>query len=254
MATPAKMNFSTALKSAPFQDRLKQAIPDPKKRNKFQTAVITAVANNPQMRDCTPQSIFSAALIGGELDLTPSPQMGQYYLVKYGDKATFMLGYRGMLQLALRSGQYRRLNVLTVKEGELVSWNPLTEEIELNVVTDPVLREQLAPAGYVASFEYVNGFRKTIYWTQAQMEAHAQKYSRDYQRNGKDSAFWGQNFEAMAHKTMLRQLISKWGVMSTELQTAIEADVEVPVEQPAQAPEPVQAEVVEAQAVSIDDL
>lgn len=161
---------------------------------------------------------------------------------------------RGLLQLALRSGQYKRLNVLTVKQGELLRFDPLTEEIELNIVPDPAVREQLPPIGYVAMFEYINGFRKTIYWTQEQMEAHAKRYSRDYQRNGKDSAFWGQNFESMAHKTMLRQLISKWGVLSTELQTAIEADVEIPVEQPAPTPDPVQAEVVEAQTVSIDDL
>lgn len=259
-AIAKKMTFSTAIQGKSYQEKIQQAIPDAKGRQRFQAAVIAAVANNPALQECQPASILSAALLGESLGLSPSPQLGQYYMVPYGQKASFQLGYRGMLQLALRSGYYKRLNVLTVKEGELIRFDPLTEDIELRICPDPAEREALEPVGYVAMFEYTNGFRKTIYWSKARMDAHRKRYSRS-------GSVWKDNYEAMAHKTMLRQLISKWGVMSAEMQTALEAE---PMEEPMQEVEPdpvpevqpVEVQVVEPEApadeaeetVSFDDL
>ena len=125
--------------------------------------------------------------------------------------------------MALRSGYYKRLNVMAVKQGELVTWNPLTEEITLNLMDDELARENAPSVGYVASFEYLNGFSKTIYWSREKMEAHALRYSKGYAAK-KGYTFWEKDFDAMAYKTMLRQLISKWGVMSIDLQSAFEAD------------------------------
>lgn len=198
---------------------------------RFISSIVSAVNNNPQLSECTNQSILSGALLGESLNLSPSPQLGQYYLVPFNDKnqgkvAQFQLGYKGYIQLAIRSGQYKKLNVLAIKEGELVKFDPLNEEIEVNLIENEEERENAETTGYYAFFEYVNGFRKAIYWSRAKMEAHALKYSAGY-RAKKGYTFWEKDFDGMAYKTMLRQLISKWGIMSIDMQTAIDADMSV---------------------------
>ncbi len=199
---------------------------------RFISAIVSAVNNNPQLQECTNQSILSGALLGESLKLSPSPQLGQYYLVPYDDKkagvkqAQFQMGYKGYIQLAIRSGQYKKLNVLAIKEGELVRFDPLNEEIEVNLIEDEEVRENAPTIGYYAMFEYVNGFRKAIYWSKKKMEAHALKFSAGY-RAKKGFTFWEKDFDAMAYKTMLRQLISKWGIMSIEMASAIDADMAV---------------------------
>ena len=200
---------------------------------KFISAVVSAVNNNPALQECTNQSILAAALLGESLKLSPSPQLGQYYMVPFNDKnkgkvAQFQLGYKGYIQLAIRSGQYKKLNVLAIKEGELIRFNPLEEEIEVSLIEDEEAREQAPTIGYYAMFEYTNGFKKAMYWSKAKMEAHALKYSKGYasdKRNGSSWTFWSKDFDGMAYKTMLRQLISKWGIMSIEMQTAIDKDM-----------------------------
>jgi recombination protein RecT len=137
--------------------------------------------------------------------------------------ATFQIGYKGYIQLAIRSGQYRKINVLAVKEGELVKFDALNEEIEVNLIEEEEKREETKTVGYYAMFEYVNGFRKAIYWSKKKMESHALKYSKGYAAK-KGYTFWEKDFDGMAYKTMLRQLISKWGVMSVEMERAIEKD------------------------------
>lgn len=202
-----------------------------KNGQRFISAVVSAVNNNPALQECTNQSILSGALLGESLQLSPSPQLGQYYLVPFNDRnkgkvAQFQLGYKGYIQLAIRSGQYKKLNVLAIKEGELVKFDPLNEEIEVRLIEDEEEREKAATTGYYAMFEYVNGFRKAIYWSKAKMEAHALKYSKGYQAK-KGYTFWEKDFDGMAYKTMLRQLISKWGIMSIDMISAIDADMAV---------------------------
>ena len=200
--------------------------------DKFVTAIVSAANANPAIKDCTNQSIMAAALLGHSLKLSPSPQLGYYYLVPFNDKeagkvAQFQLGYKGYIQLALRSGQYKKLNVLAIKEGELEYFDPLNEEIKVNLMIDKWDERENAPTvGYYAMFELVNGFRKAIYWSKGQMENHAITYSPGYKVK-KGYTFWEKNFDAMAYKTMLRQLISKWGVMSVEMQTAFDSDMAV---------------------------
>lgn len=202
---------------------------------RFISAIVSAVTNNPTLQECSNQSILSGALLGESLNLSPSPQLGQYYLVPFNDKekgkvAQFQLGYKGYIQLAIRSGQYKKLNVLAIKEGELVRYDPLNEEIEVRLIEDEEIRESAVTVGYYAMFEYVNGFRKTMYWSKARMEAHAVKYSQGYaadKRKGTAWTFWSKDFDGMAYKTMLRQLISKWGIMSIDLISAIDADMAV---------------------------
>lgn len=198
---------------------------------RFISSIVSAVNANPALQECTNQSILSGALLGESLKLSPSPQLGHYYLVPFNDKnqgkvAQFQLGYKGYIQLAVRSGQYKKLNVLAIKEGELVRFDPLNEEIEVNLIDDEEARENAPTIGYYAMFEYTNGFKKAIYWSRAKMEAHAEKYSAGY-RAKKGFTFWEKDFDSMAFKTMLRQLISKWGIMSIDLISAMDSDMAV---------------------------
>lgn len=202
-----------------------------KNGTRFISSVVSAVNNNPALQECTNQSILSGALLGESLNLSPSPQLGQYYLVPFNDKnkgkvAQFQLGYKGYIQLAIRSGQYKKLNVLAIKEGELINFDPLNEEIEVKLIADEEAREQAPTIGYYAMFEYVNGFRKALYWSKSKMEAHALKYSMGY-RAKKGYTFWEKDFDGMAYKTMLRQLISKWGIMSIDMISAFDADMAI---------------------------
>lgn len=223
--------FSAAISTPGYQKLINNTLKDPNKAQRFIASITSAVAINPVLQECDPKTILSGALLGESLGLSPSPQLGQYYLVPFNNTkkgckdAQFQLGYKGYVQLALRSGQYKRLNVIAVKAGELVKFDPLTEEIVLNLIEDDQQREKTPSVGYLATFEYLNGFTKTLYWSREKMEAHALRYSKGYSAK-KGYTFWEKDFDAMAFKTMLRQLISKWGIMSIDMQKAFEADVE----------------------------
>ena len=203
-----------------------------KNGDRFIASIVSAVQVNSDLQECTNPSILSAALLGESLKLSPSPQLGQYYMVPFRNnkkgckEAQFQLGYKGYIQLAIRSGQYKKLNVLAIKDGELARFDPLNEEIEVNLIDDEEVREEAKTIGYYAMFEYTNGFRKAMYWSKKKMEAHALKYSKGYAAK-KGYTFWEKDFDGMAYKTMLRQLISKWGIMSIDMQNAMESDMAV---------------------------
>ena len=226
-----KQTFSAFLATDAMKKKINEMVGG-KDGQQFVTAIISAVSTNPQLAECENSSIVSAALLGQALKLSPSPQLGQYYIVPFNNSergckvAQFQLGYKGYIQLAIRSGQYKKINVLAIKEGEVIEYDPLNEEIKVNLIEDEELREQAETIGYYAMFEYMNGFRKTIYWTKQKMEAHALKYSKGYKAK-KGYTFWEKDFDGMAYKTMLRQLISKWGIMSVDMQTAMEKDMAV---------------------------
>lgn len=222
--------FSALISTKGYQSLINNTLKDPKRAQRFVASITSAVATNPALQECDPATILSGALLGESLGLSPSPQLGQYYLVPFNNTkkgckdAQFQLGYKGYVQLALRSGYYKHLNVLSVKEGELTHWDPISEEITLDLIPDETAREKAPTVGYVAMFEYLNGFRKTIYWSREKMENHAIRYSKGYAAK-KGYTFWEKDFDAMAYKTMLRQLISKWGIMSIDLQAAFEQDI-----------------------------
>jgi recombination protein RecT len=244
-----KKTFSAFL----TQDAIKHQINDivgGKDGQRFITAILSAVSINPILAECEHGSILSAALLGESLKLSPSPQLGQYYLVPFNKKgkngepdtkvAQFQLGYKGYIQLAIRSGYYKKLNVLAIKENELVRFDPLNEEIEVNLIADEIERDNAKTIGYYAMFEYQNGFKKSIYWSKEKMLKHANTYSSAFNSDTykkiqdgkiaetdmwKYSSFWYKDFDGMAYKTMLRQLISKWGIMSIEMQQAFESDM-----------------------------
>lgn len=228
-----KQTFSAFLATDAMKKKINEMVGG-EKGQQFVTSIISAVSTNPQLAECENSSIVSAALLGQALNLSPSPQLGQYYMVPFNDNkrgckvAQFQIGYKGYIQLAIRSGQYKKLNVLAIKEGELKKYNPLDEEIEVELIENEAEREKAPTIGYYAMFEYLNGFRKTLYWSKEKMEAHANQYSMGYKAK-KGYTFWEKDFDGMAYKTMLRQLISKWGIMSVDLtiQKALESDMAV---------------------------
>lgn len=240
-----KPKFSVAINTPGYQKLINNTLGDPDRAKRFVAAITSAVAVNPQLQDCEAHTILAGALLGESLNLSPSPQLGQYYLVPFNDNksgtknAQFILGYKGYIQLAIRSGQYKKINVIEIKEGELKRFDPLNEELEVELIDDWDKREKTATVGYYAMFEYTNGFRKAMYWSREKMMSHADTYSKAFSRtayekikNGeiadkdlwKYSSFWYKNFDDMAKKTMLRQIISHWGVMSIEMQSAFERD------------------------------
>ncbi len=267
-----KTRFSVAITTPKYQELIQNTLSDPGRCTRFVAAITAAVSVNPALQDCTPQSIIAGALLGESLNLQPSAQLGQYHLVPFdcavkdsngkkvyltdenGEKlldangkwmpktvkqAQFVLGYKGYIQLAVRSGYYRKINVTEVKASEFVSYNPFTEEFKANWNTDPEAREAEETVGYAAMFEYLTGFTKIIYSTKESMIRHADKYSAAFSIDGykkyalgavpdnelwKYSSLWYKDFDDMAMKTMLRRLISRWGIMSSEMQTAFESD------------------------------
>lgn len=225
----------------------------------FITSITSAVNTNPTLAECDAQSIISAALLGQSLHLKPSPQLGYFYMVPYNNKnkgckeAQFQIGYKGYLQLAIRTGEYVDIDAIEIREGEYKGRNRLTGKPEFEFVDDDTIRENLPVIGYMAYFEMKNGYIKRLYWSKEKMMKHADEFSQafsmnetqvktkeglvkkvsysDYEAgnyNKKDewiySSFWYKNFDEMAKKTMLRQLLSKHALLSTEMQKAIETD------------------------------
>lgn len=230
--TTNKPKFSVAIQSDMYKNLINKTLGDKDRSTRFIASISSAVATNQALQECDAGTILSGALLGESLNLSPSPQLGQYYLVPFNDSkkgykvAQFQLGYKGYIQLAIRSGQYKKLNVLSIKKGELIKYDPLNEEIEVNLIEDEEERENAETIGYYAMFEYTNGFRKSLYWSKSKMEKHALKYSKGYAAH-KGYTFWEKDFDGMAYKTMLRQLISKWGIMSIDMQQAVEKDMAV---------------------------
>ena len=230
--TKNKVTFSMQMSSPAWQKMIVGTLQDKQRAARFTASIVSAVSVNPALQECEGSTILAGALLGESLNLSPSPQLGQYYLVPFKNtkrgttEAAFVLGYKGYVQLALRSGYYKQINVISIKKGEMAYFDPLTEEYQLNVIEDYSEREKTETVGYLATFEYLNGFRKTIYWSREKMEAHAIQYSKGYAAK-KGYTFWEKDFDGMAYKTMLRQLISKWGIMSTELEQAYTNDMAV---------------------------
>lgn len=250
-----KPKFSVAITTEKYQKLINNTLGDPARARRFVSAITSAVAVNKQLQDCDAGSILAGALLGESLNLSPSPQLRQYYLVPFKDKkadvskAQFVMGYVGYIQLAIRSGYYKDINAMEIRQGEYLGKDPNTGRPRFRFIEDDDERESLPVIGYMASYEYVNGFVKTLYWSKDKMLKHANKYSQafdlyakpygkypkvsyeDYLAGKYDksdewlySSFWYKDFDGMALKTMLRQLISKWGILSVEMQDVIEKD------------------------------
>lgn len=222
-APAKKLPFSVALRSDAYQTMINNTLQEPKRRANFVANISSAVANNPQLQNCTAQTIISAGLMAESLNLPLAQSLGYAHLVPYGDKCQLIIGYKGYIQLAYRSGEYVYLNALPVYDGEFLGYDEFTAEPKFKFLTN---RDEIdsSPIGYMAGFELRSGARKVIYMSKKAVEKHGRRYSKAY------NSFWGkdqESFDNQALKTVLRQLLSRWGIMTTDLQTAYVKDMGV---------------------------
>lgn len=215
MSTPVTVRhlLSQDNVKARFQEVLKD------KAAGFTANLAVMVNNNSQLAKCEPMSIISAAVVSASLDLPLDPNLGFAAIVPYGTKAQFQMMYKGFVQLAMRSGQYKTIGASPIYEGQLISENPLSGEydFDFSVKSDKVI-------GYAAFFRLLNGFEKTVYWDNDKIKAHGLKFSKSF---AKGYGLWVDDFDSMAIKTVLKLLLSKWGVLSIEMQKAVKLDQSV---------------------------
>lgn len=208
------LTVQSYLKDANVQTRIAELLKD--RAGQFTTSLLSAVNANEKLSLCKPETVMNAALTAASLDLPINPNLGFAYIIPYKDEAQFQMGYKGFIQLAQRSGQYKTIASTTVYEGQLVSEDPLKGN-----VYDWKAKTSDTVLGYVALFELMNGFEKTMYMTAAEMTKHGKKFSQTFK---KGFGMWVDDFESMALKTVLKLLISKFGPMNTTMQKAIQYD------------------------------
>jgi len=191
----------------------------------FVTSLQHSISQNPALMKCEPESIFQAAATAAVLNMPINSNLGEAYILPYGKKAQFQIGYKGFIQLAIRSGEYKTIGATPIYDGQIVQNNPL-----IGFVFDFTKPKIGKPIGFAASFVLKNGFDKTFYMTYSEVVAHAKKYSKTFNKKNQ----WGKlfdspwnnetGFESMAIKTVLKKLISQFGPKSLEMQTAVSAD------------------------------
>lgn len=198
-----------------------------KRAPQFMSSLVSIVNSNQDLQHVEAASVINSALVAAALDLPINPSLGYMYIVPYKGQAQPQMGYKGYIQLAQRSGQYRMITVAELYEDEFISWDPLMEELkyETHRDKDRGLNEQ--PVGYFGRFELLNGFQKTVYWTWQQVDNHRKRFSQAGGKNSdKPKGVWAKNYNAMARKTVIKDLLTKWGPMTVDMQTAYSADEE----------------------------
>lgn len=197
--------------------KLNEVWSSPQMANSFMSSVISVANGNPQLRKAEPMSIIGAAMVAATMQLQVIPTLGQCYIIPYGSKAQFQVGYLGLLQLCQRSGQFKKILAAPVHEGEYISG----DEFDEDYVFDKKQRKSDKIVGYMAKFELLNGFTKVAYWDVERVKAHATKFSQVY-RSGYTSP-WKSDFDAMAQKTVLKSIL-KYAPKSIEMQNAVTFD------------------------------
>ena len=197
--------------------KLNEVWSSPQMANSFMSSVISVANGNPQLRKAEPMSIIGAAMVAATMQLQVIPTLGQCYIIPYGSKAQFQVGYLGLLQLCQRSGQLKKILAAPVHEGEYISG----DEFDEDYVFDKKQRKSDKIVGYMAKFELLNGFTKVAYWDVERVKAHATKFSQAY-RSGYTSP-WKSDFDAMAQKTVLKSIL-KYAPKSIEMQNAVTFD------------------------------
>ena len=224
----ANSNVKKTVSAILSQDAVKSRFNDilGKTANAFMSSIISATKSNPTLAECEPNSVISSAVIAATLNLPIQSNLGFAHIVPYNQKdsngnvvkvAQFQMGYKGFIQLALRTSQYKNINASEVYDGELVNHDRITGEVEL----DTKKKKSDRVIGYVAYFKLINGFEKMLYMTKEQLQGHGSKYSKSYSNK---YGRWQQDFDSMALKTVIKLLLSKYGILSVDMQTAIITD------------------------------
>lgn len=204
-----------------------------KRTPQFVSSIVSMVNADKNLQQAfyeSPMTVIQASLKAAMFDLPIDQSLGYAYIVPFKNykkdlgakkmEATFILGWKGMHQLALRTGAYKTINVVDVRDGELKSYNRLTEEVKIDFIEDEDARDALSIIGYVGYYRLVNGAEKTVYMSTKSIAAHEKKFRKgEFQGKG-----WRDDWDAMARKTVYRILIGKWGVMSIDYQTRGEGE------------------------------
>lgn len=192
-----------------------------KKSAQFLASITSLISSSTNFDDVDPNTVMSSALVAATLDLPINPNLGFAYIIPYNSKrgkiAQFQMGYKGFIQLSLRSGQFQTINATEIYEGEVVGLNRLTGEISL----DEAKKKSEKVVGYAAYFRLINGFEKTLYMSVEQVTDHGKRFSKSFT---KEDGLWKKDFHSMAMKTVIKLLLSKYGILSVEMQKAIEVD------------------------------
>lgn len=216
----SNMSLGELMHSPAVVGKLNEVWNSPQMANSFMSSVISVANGNPQLRNAEPMSIIGAAMVAATMQLQVIPTLGQCYIIPYGKKAQFQVGYLGLLQLCQRSGQFKKILAAPVHEGEYVSGDEFDEEY----VFDKKQKKSDKVIGYMAKFELLNGFTKVAYWDIDKVKAHATKFSQAF-RAGFNSP-WKSDFDAMAQKTVLKSIL-KFAPKSIEMQNAVTFDQSV---------------------------
>ncbi|EMF0060826.1 recombinase RecT [Enterococcus hirae] len=228
----SKLGFKTLMSQPAMKKKFNDILHE--KSDAFMGSLLTLVGGDDYLSKAEPMTIIASALKAATMDLPIDKNLGYAYIVPFNRKekvgkdwithneAQFILGYKGYIQLAQRSGQYKALNAIEIYEGELKGWDRLTEQFEF----DPEGRLSDKVIGYVGFFELLNGFTKTVYWTKQEVEAHRIKHAKGFDKT-KLTGAWKENYDVMAIKTVLRNMLAKWGILSVEMQNAVTSDERV---------------------------
>jgi recombination protein RecT len=204
-----------------------------KRAGQFTNSLLSLVNASPQIAECKPITVVTAALKAAAMDLPIDQNLGFAHIIPYKNhgvyEAQFQMGWKGFVQLAQRSGTFKLINTTDVRDGEVKSRDRMTGEMVFDWTADDAARGKKNIIGYLAYFELLNGFEKSLYMTKTEVEAHANRYSQAYRSKGKSSfkSPWESDFDMMAQKTVLKQLLSKYAPLSTEMQEAITSDQSV---------------------------
>lgn len=222
--------FNATITNSRIQEYLSQVLGD--KKSSFVNNLTALVANNKALQECEPLTTMYAAIKATALDLPLDQNLGFAYVIPYRNnkegktEAQFQMGYKGYIQLAMRSGQFRTINVRDVREGEIIDEDFVSGELKFAKL--PADKRSSAPIiGFVAYFELTNGFRKMSYWSVEELKAHGLRYSQTYASKKdyiRDSSKWATDFEAMASKTVLKLLLAKYAPLSVDMQNAVKID------------------------------
>ncbi|MBO0477932.1 recombinase RecT [Vagococcus sp. DIV0080] len=231
-ADPSKLGFKTLMSTPGMKKRFNEVLNE--RSEQFMSSLMTLVSGDDYLAKAEPMTIIASAMKAATMDLPIDKNLGYAYIVPFNrsekignqwvqhNEAQFIIGYKGYIQLAQRSGQYKALNAIAVYEGQMVDWNPLTEEFTFSYegkISDEVI-------GYVGFFELLNGFKKTVYWTKQEVEEHRISNNKNREKT-KLTGAWKDNYDQMAIKTVLRNMLSKWGILSIEMQSAVTSDEKV---------------------------
>lgn len=200
------------------------------RKGEFVNNITALVANNRQLQECEPTTLMFAALKATALRLPLDPNLAQAHVIPYRNNKTrtveaqFQMGWRGFVQLAIRSGQFQTINVTDIREGEMQGYDLISGEMQVKAMPE---REKLPVVGYMAFFRLTNGFAKSLYMTAGEVEQHAKRYSQTYASKNdyvRNNSKWTTDFDAMARKTVLKLLLSRFAPLSVDMQQAVQAD------------------------------